>query len=363
MGMPNISISFSEVASTAIQRGDRGIIALILKDKTYKSQAKEFLTEGDISNNITAANKEQIKLAMIGYENKPKKVVVYFLDPVAEDYTDAFNYFEVNKFNIMAVPTVATDGRTSDVVTFIKKLRENGQKVKAVLPNTAADCEGIINYTTEKVMNEDTEYSTEQYCSRIAGIIAGTPMRISCTFAALPELTDCTKLTKTDMDKAVDNGEFIVWWDGEKVKTGRAVTSFKTKTSEKGDKFKKIKIVDTTDMIFEDTKKTAEDSYLGKYENSYDNKTLLVSAIMTYFERLKNEKILGSYNVEIDVDANRDYLMSVGGDVKIDGGETKALADCSDDDIKKADTGDQVFLKAEVNIYDAIENITLPISI
>lgn len=364
MGMPNVSISFTEAASTAVTRGDRGIIGMILKDKTYKNQTKEYITAADIPTNMLTANKQQIELALRGYENAPKKVVVYFIDPeAAADYSKALNYFEINKFNYLVAPSVETDKKTSDVVNFIKKLRENGKMVKAILPNTAADNEGIINYTTASVTEGDTVYTTEQFCSRIAGIIAGTPLRISCTYAPLSELTDCTKLTRTEMDTAINNGEFIVWWDGEKVKTGRAVTSLKTTTSTKGSKFKKIKIVDTIDMIYEDIKKTAEDTYLGKFENSYDNKGLLVSAIMGYFDTLKRENVLGSYSVDIDVEANRNYLAAKGGKIKIDGGEEKELEDCTDIDIKKADTDEHVFITAQIQIYDAIEDITISIAI
>ena len=177
MGMPNVSISFTETASTAVTRGDRGIIAMILKDKTYKNQTKEYITAADIPTNMLTANKQQIELALRGYENAPKKVVVYFIDPeAAADYSKALNYFEINKFNYLVAPSVETDKKTSEVVNFIKKLRENGKMVKAILPNTAADSEGIINYTTASVTEGDTVYTTEQFCSRIAGIIAGTPL-------------------------------------------------------------------------------------------------------------------------------------------------------------------------------------------
>ena len=199
----------------------------------------------------------------------------------------------------------------------------------------------------------DKEYTTEQYCSRIAGIIAGTPMTISCTYAPLEELTDCTRLTKAEMDAAVDAGELIVWWDGEKVKIARGVNSLTTLTPEKNTQFQKIKIVDTMDMIATDIRMTAEDSYLGKYANSYDNKCLLLSAIGNYFEQLVQDDVLESYSIEIDIDANRRYLQEKGTDV----------TEMSDDDIKVANTGSNVFLKAAISIWDAIEDIVLPITI
>lgn len=197
----------------------------------------------------------------------------------------------------------------------MKAERAAGKLIKAVLPNTVADCEEVINYATEKVFVNTKSYTTEQYCSRIAGIITGTPLYMSCTYAPLEELTDCSRLTRAEMDAAVDAGKMIVWFDGEKVKTARGVNSLTTLTSVKNSQFQKIKIVDTMDMIEDDIKKTAEDNYLGKYANTYDNKCLLLSAIGNYFEKLKQDNILSGYSIEIDVDANRAYLKDKGKDV------------------------------------------------
>ena len=167
------------------------------------------------------------------------------------------------------------------------------------------------------------------------------------------ELTDCTRLTKAQMDAAVDKGELIVWWDGEKVKTARGVNSLVTLTQGKNTQFQKIKIVDTMDMIANDIRMTAEDNYLGKYANSYDNKCLLLSAIGNYFDQLVAQNVLSNYTIEIDIDANRSYLKGKGKDVEA----------MSDDDIKVANTGSSVFLKATLSILDAIEDIVLPITI
>lgn len=102
-----------------------------------------------------------------------------------------------------------------------------------------------------------------------------------------------------------------------------------------------------------DIKRTAEDNYLGRYANTYDNKCLLLSAIGNYFEKVKQDNILSGYSIEIDVDANRAYLKDKGKDVDA----------MSDDDIKTANTGSSVFLKATIQILDAIEDIVLPITI
>ena len=354
MGMPSVTITFSELAATAVKRGERGIVALILKDAAVPdTNPVVCMSNEDVPNTLSTANQEQIKLALMGYVNTPRKVVAYVLSEEAEDYTDALNFLKTEKFDYLVVPTAATDGKTADVVSYVKTQRTAKKLIKAVLPNTTGDYEGIINYATGTVNAGDTEYTTEQYCGRIAGIIAGTPLSIACTYAPLNELTDCTRLTRAEMDTAVDAGQLIVWWDGEKVKLGRGVNSLTTLTQGKNTQFQKIKIVDTMDMIENDIRQTVEDNYIGKYANTYDNKCLLIAAIGNYFDQLVLDNIIQSYEVGVDIEANRRYLQGRGKDVDA----------MSDDEIKTANTGSFVYLTCSLSILDAIEDIVLPISI
>ena len=341
------------------------------------------VTESDIPAGLSDTTVEQVKLAMIGYVNAPKKVIVYCMG-IAEDaeaaavdtgYKKAMTAAETIRFDYLAIPTVETDGKGEDIATWVKTMRETKKKkIKAVLPNVAADNEGIINFTTEKSIKTetvtgkdgakttvDTIYTAEQYCARIAGLIAGTPMTIACTYAPLPELSDCTRLT--DNDTPVDKGEFIIFYDGEKVKAVRGVNSFITTIDGKGDSFKKIKIVEAMDMINDDIVKTAQDSYLGKYANTYSNKCLLITAISSYFAQLKRDDIVSSYSVGLDAEAIRIYLKGRGLQATLDDGTIKDVDECSDEEIITADTGASVFLTGNVKILDAIEDIKMPIYI
>jgi hypothetical protein len=354
MGMPSISISFTEVAATAVKRGERGIIAMILKDENVpETNPAVCVSNADIPETIGAENQEQIKLALMGYINTPLRVIAYVIPDDAENYNDALNGLKTEKFDYLVCPTVETDECKDDIISYVKTERKDNKLIKAVLPNAKGDYEGIINYTTETVYVDGKEYSAQQYCSRIAGIIAGTPLTIACTYAPLSELTDCTRLTKEERDKAVDAGEMIIWWDGEKCKTGRGVNSLVTLTQEKNTQFQKIKIVDAMDMIANDIRTTAEDNYIGKYANSYDNKCLLISAIGNYFSQLVSDGVIEDYEIGIDIEANRSYLKGRGEDVD----------SMSDDEIKTANTGSYVYLTCKLSMLDAIEDIILPISI
>ncbi len=382
MGAPSIDISFIEKAISAVTRGERGIVMLWVKD-TVQAPALNpvtIVTESDIPGGLSEETVEQIRLAMLGYTNAPKKVVVYGMgieesEEIEAGYNRAMEVSETTRFDYLAIPTVETDGKGQDIAAWIKSMRENKKKkIKAVLPNVAADNEGIINFTTEESIKTetvtgndgaktivDTVYTAEQYCARIAGLIAGTPMTIACTYAPLPELSDCTRLT--DIDTPVDKGELIIFYDGEKVKVVRGINSFVTTVDGKGESFKKIKIVEAMDMINDDIVRTAQDSYLGKYANTYSNKCLLLTAISSYFAQLKRDDIVSSYSVNLDAEAIRIYLKGKGLKATLDNGEVKEVDDCSDEEIITADTSANVFLTGNVKILDAIEDIRMPIYI
>jgi len=376
---PEINISFTEKGASAIARGSRGIVLLAVKD-TFVAPLNNPVTvtsTGDIPSAASDETKEQIKLALIGYQTAPIKVLVYGMG-IAEDaessavdeaYTAAQAAWKNIKFDYIAIPTVSTDGKAQEIATWVKSMRTAKKRIKAVLPHVAADTEGVINYTIDKnvygetITNSDgttdrvtTEYTAEQYCGRIAGLLCGTPLTISATYAPLKELDDCTRLD--DIDEPVGKGEFIVFYDGEKVKTARAVNSFTTTVQGKGDSYKKCKIVDCMDLIADDLTTAIQDDYLGKYANSYDNKCVLISAIKMYFKQLWIDGIVSDdFDVTFDIEAIKVYLVGRGKYTE------EELAAMDDTAIAKLDTGSRVMLKANVTILDAMEDVDLPIAI
>lgn len=356
MELPNINIVFKNKANTAVERGERGIVALILKDAVPTTNPFVVKSEKDILDSITDDNKEQIKLALMGGENPPKKVIAYVVAADATDFSTALNYLETVKFDYLAVPEV---DKTDAIVTWIKQLRDDKDiKVKAVLPHTAANYEGIINFDTDNIVAFGKTYSTAKYCSRIAGLLAGTPLKMSATYSVLKEVEDVPHLTKGDGDEAVAAGKLIIINDGEKCKIARAVNSLTTIDANKGEDFKKILIVDKSDMWHDDVKRTVGDFYLGKYPNNYDNKILLISAIQAYNDQLVLEGLLdgsvADYNkVSIDISAQEDYLKSIG----------EAVQNMKEQQIKEANTKDKVFLMSNLKWTDAMEDFNINVII
>lgn len=377
LGMPSVVVKFVEAGIEAIQRSQRGIVGLILEDtkiaitklgqKTDEHEALKnpftVYTVDDIPSELSEKNKDYILKALKGYNKPPLKIVVYMMEAVqgggADKFQDALKVMLTERFDYLAIPTIET-AQLEYLGTWVKTARENKfKKVKVVLPNYPGDFEGVVNFANTKVVTADKEYKPAEYTARIAGLIAGTNMTQSATYAPLNEVVDCDRYTQDEMNQMVNEGKFFIWFDGEKFKMSRAVNSLVTTNQGKLEGFQTMKIVDIMDMMYDDIKKTAEDSYIGKYTNDYENKCLLISAIMGYFKKLEEERLLqkGYSTCEIDTEAVRTYQLSHGLYTK------EELAKMSDDEVKRLDTKKIVFLKAKVRPLDAMEDIQLPISI
>ena len=385
LGMPSVTISFIEAGIEAIKRSQRGIVALILEEpqetitklmtdhKDGKGNSVSAIknpftvyTTDDIPSEMTADNQDYITKCLMGYVKSPYRVKVYLMAAMdkgkngeADKFADTLKLLATDRWDYLAIPTIKTQ-QLESVATWLKTNRENKYKrSKVVLPGYSGDYEGIINFSNTTIKTSSKTYTGAQYTPRIAGLIAGTPLTISATYAPLSEVIDCDRHTTDENDEKVNKGEFFIWYDGEKFKMSRAMNSLVTTTQGKLEAYQTIKIVDVMDAIYDDIKKTAQDSYIGKYANDYDNKQLLISAIMGYFKELEDGRLLqkGYSAVDIDVSAVKNYQLQHGLYTQDE------LADMSDLELKKLDTKKLVYLTAKIKILDAMEDIVLPINI
>lgn len=352
MGMPTINIVFIEKARTVIKRSERGIVGLVIKGTVPAKNPVVITGIDDIPSNFSADNKAEIQRTMIGNVTPPKKVIVYCLPNSEGELTAALDYFENTKVNYLATPAVSEADLTK-IEEWVNKVRSNGRTVKVILPNYEADNEAVINYATNSVTTNEGELTAAQFCGRIAGICAGTPLTQAITFAKIPEAVDCERLIKTEMDDAVDAGKLILFNDGEKVKVARGVNSLKTTTMEKGNQFKKIKILDVMDTMKTDVTMCIQDEFIGKFTNSYDHKCLLISAIGKYLDTLVDEQVIQYAEVEINTEAVKKYLESKGIDT----------SEMTFDELKQANTDEKIFLVIRTKILDAIEDVSIDIEI
>ena len=393
LGMPSVIISFKEAGIAAIERSQRGIVFLILEEEqevidkltvntnaicgkaitgqaiTGNTEEQEVIenpfviyTTDDIPSELSENNKDYITKCLLGYVTAPYRVKVFLQaqgKTGADKWQESLKKIAAERWDYLAIPTIEEE-QLETVGTWIKTNRENKyKKVKAVLPGYDGDYEGIINFSNKFIKTATKTYTSAEYTARIAGLIAGTPMTISATYAPLSEVIDCDKYDLDENDEKVNNGEFFIWYDGTKYKMSRAMNSLVTTTEGKQEGYQTIKIVDIMDMIYDDVRTTAQDSYIGKYSNSYDNKCLLIMAITGYLKELEKEGLLQTnYSiVELDTEAIKNYQLQNGLYTK------EELADMSNDEINLLDTKKKVFLKGKIKIIDAMEDIELPFDI
>ena len=350
MGLPKILIEFKTLAETFITRSERGIVAVILKDNSNTTETHTYSKESEITkSHFTASNLAFLSLVFMG---NPSKVIVERVSTDG-DISTALERLKNKQWYYLTVPGIA-DEEVETVLQFIMEQRTQYHKTfKAVLPNCAAVTEGIINFATDNIKVGTKTYTTSEFCARIAGILAGLPLNRSATYYVLSEVESITESETPDED--IDNGKLILINDGTKIKIARGVNSLTEFTNEKGQDFSKIKIVEAIDMIRDDIRTTFEDEFVGKVENSYDNKIVFIAAVNKYFKDLASRGVLYDQfdnMAEIDVEATREYLS-----------QTKDVSDGDDDKIKTANTGTNVFVKANIQIQDAIEDLNFGIYI
>lgn len=285
------------------------------------------------------------------------------------------------KFNYICVPTGSSQEQ-EDLATWVKTQREQKNKTfKAVVSGVAADNYSVINFTTGKIRVVNPEYTdaldaaggdeelvdetiphyntytAKEYTARIMGILAGISLDRSATYYQLTEVYDCEKYD--DIDENINNGELCLFdeRDGNGVKIARGCNSLTTFTNTKGSDFRFIKIVEAVDLITDDIKQTFRDDYVGKVNNTYNNKMLLIAAINTYLTELggsvlDNAESANNY-VEIDYDAQKKYIKAKGIEV----------SDKERQYILEYPTGTFVFLRGVVRPVNAMEDLELHFTI
>lgn len=384
-GLPQVIIDFRTKSTTAIARSARGIGVMILNNestnvsKFYKiSDSTDIPDEG-----LMAKNVDLIKKALLGI---PLRILVYTL-PMADvvpgggesllNQADLLKKLHNIKWNYICHPT-GTAQDQEDLAVWVKKERNVKRKTfKAVVANFDADDKGVINFTTDNIrcvnpaytdalqavggdrkkvsssIAEYLTYTSTEYTARIMGILAGLALDRSATYYELNEVYDCE--VYEDIDDCISKGQLclIDEMDGNGVKIARACNSLHTFTTDVGQDFRYIKIIEAVDMITDDIRDTFKNSYVGKVINDYNHKMLFIAAILVYFRNLKGNVLDDSPTainmVDIDEAAQKDYAILHGDDV------TKMTVQ----QIREYNTGTQVLLAGRITPVNAMEDLRI----
>ncbi len=364
-GLPEVIINFRTKATTAIKRSARGIVAMILHNNSTDEIKNYTIRDvSDIPEEVfTEGNIDLIKKCLLG---TPLRILVYTLplESVEEAENTQANVLKMLasiKWNWLCAPT-ATTQEQQDLASWIKTQRTIKRKTfKAVLADQAADHEGIVNFCTNDIkVQTDTDptgkpvytnYTALQYTARIAGILAGLALDRSATYFKLTEVESVE--VYEDINTLIDKGEMLLLneQDGDGVKIARACNSLNTFTTDKGEDYRYIKIIEALDMITDDIRDTFKKYYVGKYINDYDRKMLFIGAIKVYFEGIKGNVLdqNGNNTVDIDEQFQANYA-------KLHGDDPTEMTKMQ---IRQYNTGTKVALAGSVKPVNAMEDLTI----
>lgn len=386
-GLPQIIINFRTKSVTAIARSARGIGVMILNNETTNTSNFYKISDStDIPDTgLTDENVTLIKKALLG---TPLRLLVYTLpkkDVTVSDGSTLLNQADILKkvanvkWNYICHPTGTTQDQ-EDLATWVKGKRSLKHKsFKAVVAHFDADDKGVINFTTDdircvnpaytdavaaaggdaskvdtKTTPEYLTYTATEYTARIMGILAGLSLDRSATNYELSEVVDCA--IYDDIDDNISKGELCLFdeQDGNGVKIARACNSLHTFTTDVGEDFRYIKIVEAVDLVHDDIHDTFRNSYSGKCINDYNHKMLFVGAILVYFRGLKGNVLDNSATavntIDIDEEAQKDYITLKGLDNP---------ADLTTQQIREYNTGTKVFLKGRITPVNAMEDLKI----
>lgn len=364
-GLPQVLIDFKTKGITAIKRSARGVVVLILKCESTDTSNKYKISDvSEIPEGVfDEASTDLIKKCLDG---TPLRIMVYTLPKAsvqAPKNTQATLLKQLKhiRYNYIAAPTGTVQDQ-QDLASYIKAERNNSRKtVKAVVGSVAADFDGVINFCTEEIKvatGKNTAgkttyktYTPIEYTARIAGILAGLPLDRSATYYKLTEV-ESVKVYE-DLNDRIDHGELHLFdeEDGEGVKIARACNSLQTFTTDKGEEFRKIKIMEGVDMVTDDVRDTFKKYYVGKYNNDYNHKMLFISAILVYFGQLAGNVLdsRAGNTVDIDFQFQKDYAIIKGEDV----------SQMTNMQIREYNTGSQIGLSGKVKFVDAMEDLKI----
>jgi len=235
------------------------------------------------------------------------------------DYLDALAAFETQEFNVIALDGASDSSLHASVASWVNRLRNEGKGIVAVLGGSAAEDnaadavakaiarsaslnhEGIVNVGTGARLGE-AQYSSAQVAAYVAGLIAGQSLSQSVTYAPTTFEDVTRRWTRSEQEQAVRGGVFLLVHDGRMVKALRGINSLVTLREGQNTPWKKIRTIRVMDSINSDLQRTAEDSYIGKVNNTEEGRLALISACKQYMQSLAQAGVIESEGYDVYVD-------------------------------------------------------------
>lgn len=301
--LPGAYINFLTNAPLSITPGDRGVVVL-LKEMSVGVAGEIYTvtaTNSDYPSGVTAQDKLLVNEALKGAQT----VLVYNLGTshTLEVVETALTKLKTVQFNTLCYPYDGTEvaATKSAIVTWIEALRTNdGVKAQVVLANQTADKESVINVANGVVLSDGTTLTAAQTTAWVAGVTAGANINQSNTGKMYMDAVDVApRMTKSEMEAAITAGKFIFKVNSaQNVSAVYDINSLTTTTVDKGEVFRKNRVIRTIDGINNDIVEIFEANYVGKVNNNDDGRSLLRATLIEYFGELLRLSAIENFTEE-----------------------------------------------------------------
>ena len=362
ISMPKLDIIFSQLATSLIERSERGIAALIMRDDTnalFNYKLYKDITEVENDKALyTSTNYQYIRDT---FEPGTYEVAVIKIGTNEEENPISSAFSILNK-NLQTAWTTICDGKSeefSTLTTWIKSQEAAKKTFKAVVFKVATtDCKHVVNFYNDKVTFKDDrgEVTGEKYLASLAGILA------SCNVTRGSTYYKCTNLESVegvdDIDTELEKGHFVLFNDTDCVRIAQGINSMTTTDGQfNTEDMRYIETVEAMDIISDDISTVFKNDYLGNYKNKLDNQMLFVGSINGYFDDLGQSSILDDEyenNAMIDVTAQRKAWIARGKS------EAKGWTDAQ---VRKNTLPRDLYLKGDIKILGSMTNLKFNISL
>ena len=344
---PSISIAFKTLATTAIQRSERGTVCLILKDKKATGKWYTFKTIADVE--IKSWDAESIKYINLAMHYGALKVLVRVVQN--DEGTDkVLKDLEMRKFNWLTYPQ-ALEAEDQTVVNWVKQQFGNTGAIGKTVKYVSSFANNTDHVAIVELANGGTyksiygDFTAQEYTAAIAGLIAGMPINRSADNHVMDDLKEVE-------DYEPKLGKFSLYTDEDVIRVNYGVNSKTTFDSTWKKDTRKIKVVEGMCFIVDDIRDTFKKYWIGNYISDYDNKMNFCSNITkVYFKEMTPNVLNGDYDnkVEIDIEAQKKAIIT-------DGLKTDGMTDL---EILQYPTGDEVYLTGDVRFVDTMASLSL----
>lgn len=355
--LPSIDIEFRQLAGTLIQRSERGIAILIVRDVTSIEKTAKYTDIAQVQENrekYTADTLRAIEDAM--------KWGVYQLIVIriGEDEAIGTGLSLLEKTVKTGWVTIAagTEQDHNALAAWCKAKEGQKKSYKALCYQaTVTDCMHIVNFYNESVIfNDDRgEQRGAAYCPSLLGILAAANISKGVTYHTCTDLLSVEEME--DNNAAVEAGKLILINDVDGVLIGVGINSLTTLNgSTATEDMRYIETVEAMDLIRDDITATFKKSYMGKYRNKYQNQILFISAVNGYFGELERIDVLDdAYDnrADVDVEAQRAAWIA--------SGKAEAI-EWSEAQVRNNTYKQNLFLAGDVKILGSMTNLRLDIS-